>query len=149
MNASHQTTRPQSLSRRTFLKSSGIAAATTAMAASELVQRNASAAASDILRVGLVGCGGRGSGAAAQALSAESHVKLVAMGDAFDDRLKGSLQQLKQQKEIAHKIDVPEERCFVGFDAYRKVIASGIDVILLATPPHFRPIHMKAAVEAG
>ena len=60
-----------------------------------------------------------------------------------------SLETLKKQKKIAEKIDVPEERCFVGFDAYKQVIASGVDVVLLATPPHFRPIHLKAAVDAG
>jgi predicted dehydrogenase len=102
----------------------------------------------ETLRVGLIGCGGRGTGAAAQALAADSNVKLVALGDAFRDRLQGSLATLKKQQEIAGKIDVTDERCFVGFDAYRKVIEHS-DVVLLATPPHFRPIHLQAAIAAG
>jgi predicted dehydrogenase len=103
----------------------------------------------DTLRVGLIGCGGRGTGAAAQALAADPNVKLVALGDAFKDRLQGCLETLKKQQNIARKIDVPEDRCFVGFDAYQQVIASGADVVLLATPPHFRPIHLQAAIDAG
>ena len=107
------------------------------------------AAGSDVLRVGLIGCGGRGSGAAAQALKADSAVKLVAMGDLFADRLESSLTNLQADAEIAPKIDVPRERQFVGFDAYQSVLASDIDVVLLASPPHFRPLHLEAAVAAG
>jgi predicted dehydrogenase len=107
------------------------------------------AAGSDVLRVGLIGCGGRGTGAASQALRADEHVKLVAMGDAFDDRLQTSLATLRKDEKIAGKVDVPPEHCFVGFDAYRQVLAAGVDVVLLCTPPHFRPLHLKAAVEAG
>jgi len=139
----------QALSRRQFIKSSGAAVVTSALAANELIVPNVHPAGSDVLRVGLIGCGGRGTGAAGQALAADPNVKLVAMGDAFMDRLKGSLATLKGEKEIAHKIDVTDERCFAGFDAYKQVIASGVDVVLLATPPHFRPIHLKAAVDAG
>lgn len=102
----------------------------------------------ETLRVGLVGCGGRGTGAAAQALAADTNVKLVAVGDAFKDRLESSLETLKKQEDIASKIDVPADKRFVGFDAYKHVIAMS-DVVLLATPPHFRPIHIKAAVDAG
>src|SRR5687767_8874873 len=134
------------LSRRTFLKSSSAAAISAPFIASSGF---AQVSPGETLRVGLVGCGGRGTGAAAQALAADSNVKLVALGDAFKDRLQGSLETLKKQEEIAKKIDVPEDRCFVGFDAYKQVIASGVDVVLLATPPHFRPIHLKAAIEAG
>jgi predicted dehydrogenase len=65
------------------------------------------------------------------------------------DRVQISLSTLKEQKEIAQKIDVPPERCFAGFDAYKSVINSGVDVVLLATPPHFRPLYLKAAVDAG
>ena len=71
------------------------------------------------------------------------------MGDAFEDRLEQSLDTLTQDEAIAAKIDVPPERRFVGFDAYKQVIASGVDVVLLCTPPHFRPLHLEAAVEAG
>jgi predicted dehydrogenase len=130
------------ISRRQFIGSS---AAATALAAVP----NAHAAGSDVLRVGLIGCGGRGTGAASQALRADSAVKLVAMGDAFEDRLGQSLVTLTRDEGIAAKIDVPPERRFVGFDAYKQVIASGVDVVLLCTPPHFRPIHLAAAVEAG
>src|SRR5437763_10132895 len=130
------------ISRRQFLGSS--AAATGLGAVS-----HAFAAGSDVLRVGLIGCGGRGTGAASQALRADPAVKLVAMGDAFEDRLGQSLDTLTKDEPIAAKIDVPPGRRFVGFDAYRQVIASGVDVVLLCTPPQFRPIHLAAAVEAG
>jgi predicted dehydrogenase len=130
------------ISRRQFL---GSTAAATAMGAVP----HAHAAGSDVLRVGLIGCGGRGTGAASQALRADSAVKLVAMGDAFEDRLGQSLDTLMRDAEISAKIDVPQGRRFVGFDAYRQVIGSDVDVVLLCTPPHFRPIHLEAAVEAG
>ena len=130
------------ISRRQFIGSS--AAATGLGAVS-----HAFAAGSDVLRVGLIGCGGRGTGAASQALRADPAVKLVAMGDAFEDRLGQSLDTLTKDEQIAAKIDVPPGRRFVGFDAYKQVIASGVDVVLLCTPPHFRPIHLEAAVEAG
>ena len=129
------------ISRRQFIGSSAVA---TTLGAVPHVY----AAGSDVLRVGLIGCGGRGTGAASQALRADPAVKLVAMGDAFEDRLGQSLDTLTKDEEIAAKIDVPPGRRFVGFDAYKQVIA-GVDVVLLCTPPHFRPIHLKAAVEAG
>ena len=131
-------------SRRTFLASSA-----AAVAASSVVLPGAYAAGSDLLRVGLVGCGGRGTGAAKQALRADPNVKLVAMCDAFMDRLEGSLSELKNIKDIASKLDVPAERRFDGFDGYQKLLGSGVDVVLLCTPPGFRPIHLKAAIEAG
>jgi predicted dehydrogenase len=107
------------------------------------------AGGSDMLKVGLVGCGGRGTGAASQALRADSHVKLWAVGDAFQNRLDGCLQHLQRDGAISPKIEVPQERRFVGFDAYQQVINSGVDVVLLCTTPHFRPIHLEAAVRAG
>ena len=110
---------------------------------------NAHAAGSDVLRVGLIGCGGRGTGAAAQALRADSNVKLVAMADAFEDRLEQSLDILQKDEKVAGKLDVKPDHRFVGFDAYREVLDSGVDVVLLCTPPHFRPLHLRAAVEAG
>jgi predicted dehydrogenase len=137
-------------SRRDFLKTSAAAA----LAGGALLGTRAStvgfhAAGGDLLRVGLVGCGGRGTGAASEALGADQNVKLVAMADAFEDRLKTSLESLKKKEAIAAKIDVPPERQFVGFDACKQLIASGVDVILLCTPPQFRPAQLKAAVEAG
>jgi predicted dehydrogenase len=135
--------------RREFLKTSSTHVVAGALASSLLVPRAVHAASDETLRVGLIGCGGRGSGAAVQALTADANVKLVAMGDAFADRLQSSLDNLKKQGEIAAKIDVPTERQFVGFNAYQDVLSSGVDVVLLATPPHFRPMHLKAAVDAG
>jgi predicted dehydrogenase len=102
----------------------------------------------DTLKVGLIGCGNRGTGAAEQALTADKNVKLVAMGDMFKDKLDKSLANL-QKGVVAKKVDVKPDMCFTGFDAYKKVIDSGVDVVLLTTPPGFRPLHLKAAVEAG
>ncbi len=130
-------------SRRDFLKTSTAALVGGALAA------QVHAAGSDVIRIGLIGCGGRGTGAAGQALNADKNVKLVAMADAFADRLEESLATLQRDEAIAGKIDVPAERRFVGFDAYLKLLAAGVDVVLLATPPHFRPLHLKAAIDAG
>jgi predicted dehydrogenase len=118
------------------------------MAGALTVAESAHAAGSDLLRVGLIGCGGRGTGAATQALNADKNVQLYAMADAFEDRLETSLGRLKKDEDIAGKINVAPDRRFVGFDAYQDVIAS-CDVILLCTPPHFRPMYLKAAVAAG
>jgi predicted dehydrogenase len=106
------------------------------------------AGGNDTLRIGLIGCGGRGTGAATQALQAERNLPLVAMGDMFRDKLDSSLATLRRSEAIANKIDVPAERQFVGFDAYNGVLQSGLDVVLLCTPPGFRPLHMQAAVRA-
>lgn len=135
---------PESLaSRRTFLTS----AAGTTLAASVVFPGGVHAAVNDTIKIGLVGCGGRGTGATINAMTVDPQVKLVAMGDAFEDRIQLSLASLKKSK-IAEQVDVKPEDCFVGFDAYQKVIERR-DVVLLCTPPHFRPIHLKAAVEAG
>ena len=137
-------------SRREFLKASTLAAISAGAAARAYsAAAGAPVGGSDLLRVGLIGCGGRGTGAAAQALQADKNVKLVAMADMFEDRLQTSLTSLQKKEEIAQKIDVPKDRQFVGFDAYQGLIAGGVDVVLLATPPHFRPAHLKAAVDAG
>jgi predicted dehydrogenase len=133
-------------SRRQFLESSSLAAAGTLAALA--LPKNAHAAASEELKVGLIGCGGRGSGAASQALRADSKVKLWAMADAFADRLELSLNSLQKIEDVAPKLDVSEERRFVGFDAYKNVI-DACDVVLLCTPPQFRPLHLEAAVAAG
>jgi predicted dehydrogenase len=135
-------------SRREFLKASTGVVLGGALAAQLAIPPNVHAAGSDVLRVGLIGCGGRGTGAAAQALNADKNVKLTAMGDAFEDRLEDSLETLKDDDQISSKIDV-KGRCFTGFNAYKDVIDSGVDVVLLCTPPHFRPLHLKAAIAAG
>ncbi len=132
-------------SRRDFLKKGTAAMVGTAVAAN--LNASVYAAGSDVLRVGLVGCGGRGTGAAVQALTADPNTKLVAMGDAFGDQLDKSLSNLKGQS-IAKQVAVDDDHKFVGFDAYKNVIDS-VDVVLLTTPPHFRPAHLKAVVEAG
>ena len=102
----------------------------------------------EVLKVGLVGCGGRGTGAAAQALRADPNTKLVALADAFPDALQNSLRTLSGTADIADRVDVTPENQFVGFDAYKGVI-DNCDVVLLATSPHFRPLHVEAAVNAG
>jgi predicted dehydrogenase len=139
------TTNRTESSRRDFLKSSALAVAASQLA----VASHAHAAGSDVLKVGLIGCGGRGTGAAAQALNADKNVKLTAMGDAFLDRLESSLASLRKDKAIVEKIDVKDDHKFAGFDAYKQVIDSGVDVVLLTTPPHFRPIHFKYAIDQG
>lgn len=120
-----------------------------ALAAGLDVARFAHAAGSDVVRIGFIGCGNRGSGACKEALSVEGPVKLVAMGDMFPERLENSLKNLSKYDDLRERIDVPDERKFIGFDAYQKVIDAGVDVVLLTTPPHFRPIHFAAAVKAG
>lgn len=121
----------------------------TAVAASNLPALGwhyAFAGGSDRLRVGLIGCGGRGTGAARDCVSAAPGVEIVALGDLFKDRLETCRQNLA---DLGEKFKVSDERCFVGFDAYQRVIESGVDLVILATPPGFRPIHFRAAVEAG
>jgi predicted dehydrogenase len=105
------------------------------------------AAGSDMIKVGLIGCGGRGTGAAEDVLQAAPGVTLVAMGDVFKDHLESSRTRLKEK--YRDKVDVPDDRAFTGFDAYEKVLASDTNYIILATPPGFRPQHLKAAVVAG
>jgi predicted dehydrogenase len=102
---------------------------------------------SDAIKIGLIGCGGRGSGAAANAMNSGRDVRLVAMADIFADRLEGSRQRLKAIKP--EQVAVADDHCFVGFDAYRQLIDSGVDVVLIAAASHFHPWHLKAAVEAG
>ncbi|MGE5294029.1 MAG: Gfo/Idh/MocA family protein [Solirubrobacterales bacterium] len=135
-------------SRRQFLKASSVAALGSAFASPMILTSKASAA-SGTLKVGLVGCGGRGTGAAAQALSTGPDVVLTAMGDAFANRVQGSRAALTAEENFGKRVQVPDNACFVGLDAYQKVIDSGVDVVLLASPPGFRPQHLKAAVEAG
>jgi predicted dehydrogenase len=148
-NSAHSVDRP---SRRDFLKTTSALAAAGALTGSLSIARGAHAAGSDLLRIGLIGCGGRGSGAAVNALGADKNCKLVAMADAFNDRLESSLRHIRAEldEEAAGKVAVTPDLCFVGLDAAEKLIHSGaIDVVILAEPPHFRPAHLKAAVDAG
>lgn len=104
-------------------------------------------AGDDRLRVGLIGCGGRGTGAAIQAAAADPGVRITALGDLFADQLASSCRVLAA--DVPAQFDCPAERRFVGADAYRGVIEAGVDVVLLAAPPHVRPLHVEAAVRAG
>lgn len=135
---------PSPTTRRDFLKSTASAAAAASiLAAAPAVH----ASSSDELKVGLIGCGGRGTGAAVNALRAGSGIKLWAMGDLFMDQVQASRGRLKG--ELADQVDVSDDRCFAGFDNYQKVLDSGVNVVLLASPPGFRPTHIKAAVDKG
>src|SRR5215212_1088486 len=110
-------------SRRTFLKNSTAAALGSALSAPLILGTKSSAASpGDTIKVGLIGCGGRGSGAAKQALNADKNVILTCMGDAFGDRLKSSLASLKADAEVGERVKVSDENCFVGLDAYQKVL---------------------------
>jgi predicted dehydrogenase len=132
--------------RRDFLKTSAIAGAATTLAAVPFVHAQQG---DEVLKIGLIGCGGRGTGAAINALSADPRVRLTAMGDTFRDKVESSLANLRQNNAVAQKIDVPREKQYVGFNSYQQVIDSGVDVVLLCSPPHFRPAHIEAAVRAG
>ena len=138
---------PDPSTRRDFLKTStatvvGGALGTLAAA------RSVHAAGSDVLKVGLVGCGGRGNGAAIQAVQADPHVQLTAMADLFEDRLSRGKSSLGSAG-LGDKFAVDDSQCFVGFDAYQQLLKTDVDVVILATPPHFRPIHLKACIDAG
>ena len=137
-------------SRRDFLKTSSVAALGTASIANFGLNSSVYASGDDTIKVGLIGCGGRGTGAATQALSTNGNVKLTAVGDAFEDAARNVLNGIKGGlKDKADRVQVSPEKIFTGFDAYQKVIDSGVDLVLLATPPGFRPIHFEYAVKAG
>jgi len=134
--------------RRNFIKTTGATLAATTVGlhtgfATPLFQKQKN----DILKVGLIGCGGRGTGAAVQALNADPDIHLTAMGDIFPDKLEKAYESLKAEHPERTKVD--KDHKFIGFDAYQKVINSGVDVVLLAAPPYARPAHLLAAVEAN
>ncbi|HEU4753916.1 MAG TPA: Gfo/Idh/MocA family oxidoreductase [Armatimonadota bacterium] len=135
-----------SLTRREFLKTATAAGSTAALLATT---NYAFAQGSDQIKIGLVGCGGRGTGAAADALQADPGIHLTAMGDVLRPQLERSLATLQKQEGLGSRVQVPEKNQFIGLDAYQRVIDSGVDVVLLCTPPGFRPQHIKAAVAAG
>jgi myo-inositol 2-dehydrogenase/D-chiro-inositol 1-dehydrogenase len=130
--------------RREFLKASALVAGGVMMSGYAWAGVNSSV--DDTIKIALIGCGDRGTGAAFQALSTKFNLKLVAMADAFQDRLDNSYKALSTK--FGDKVDVPKERQFVGFDAYQKAIALA-DVVLLVTPPGFRPMHFEEAVKQG
>jgi len=125
------------VTRRSFLKGTAAAAATAALAG--VATHHLYAAGSDQIKVGLIGCGGRGTGAAADCVGSSPNVVIWAAGDVFKERT----------GKVATWQQIPPERCFGGLDAYAKVIASGVNLVILATPPGFRAMHLKAAIEAG
>ncbi len=136
----------ENYTRRGFVKTSALIAGGILTLG---VEKSAYAAGSDAIKVALIGCGGRGTGAAVQALRSKQNVKLVAMADAFKDRLDESFANI--QKSFGgnkDKVDVPDSQRFVGFDAYKKAIPLA-DVVILATPPGFRPVHFEEAINAG
>jgi len=157
-----------SVSRRRFLKHSSLAAAGTAALAQFPFVVTSHAAPDDPIRIGLIGCGGRGTGAVADALgaatdvnypqagyhtenikanatAASKNVEVIALADVFPDRLTSCRQQLQKLN-----MNVADERCFVGFDAYKKLLGvPEVNYVIMATPPHFRSIHLRAAIEAG
>jgi myo-inositol 2-dehydrogenase/D-chiro-inositol 1-dehydrogenase len=147
------------LSRRSFITKTTLASIGALSAANMISSCNVSgserkqeklpvlldqAPGSKLLRAGLIGCGGRGTGAAINYIDAGPNLEIVALGDVFKDRLDQCRAELKKQKNV----EIPDDKCFIGFDSYEKVIDSGVDVVLLCTPPHFRPAHVEAAVKA-
>jgi predicted dehydrogenase len=132
------------VSRRDFIRTSAAAVSLSAVGG---IIPGLHAAGSDTIRLGLIGCGGQGTRDIASCLRATKGTELVAMGDMFADRIQESLGILR--KEFGAGIKVKPDMCFAGFDAHEKVLASGVDAVLLVAPPHFRPLHFRAAVEAG
>ena len=141
-NARKKNKSSDNFSRRDFMKTTAAVSVATMLGS----QSGAFAQGSDKIKVGLIGCGGRGTGAAKDCLNAHPGVEIVAMGDAFQDRLDSSIDSIK--KDFPDRIKVTPETSFAGFDAYKKVLASDVSLVILATPPHFRPEHLAAAVEA-
>lgn len=132
-------------SRRKFIQYTGAVLGGMALPLGAVNASHSNSA--NVLKVGLIGCGGRGAGAAGQALAADPDTILTAMGDVFSDRLDESYDALLEM--YPNRVKVEKSNKFIGFDAYQKVINSGVDVVLLTTPPAFRPDHMMAAVSAG
>jgi len=143
---------PSTSSRRDFLKKTSTVAATataiTAATPSLTLARSANVAGVNTVKIGLVGCGGRGTGAAIQAMNTQSgNVQLAAMADVFEDR--SNLARKQFEKEHPDKVLAKDSDVHVGLDGYKKVIESDVDLVILATPPGFRPLHFATAIEAG
>ena len=134
-------------SRRDFIREATAAAVGTAAVARFQGLVGAHAAGSDEIRVGLVGCGGRGSGAAGNVLAAAPGVRIVALADAFQDRLTACRERLAEQNPAA--ATVAQDHCFVGLDAYQQLLKTDVNYVILATPPGFRAAHIAAAIAAG
>jgi predicted dehydrogenase len=130
--------------RRDFMKTASVASLAAVVSGTSVLR----AAGTEKIRVGLIGCGGRGTGAAINCVEASRDVVITALGDLFPDMLEGSLKSLRE-KLGKENLAVTPETCFSGFDAYAKVVASDVDLVILAAPPFFRPQHLRAAVAAG
>lgn len=131
------------MDRRDFLKTTAV----SGLSLSTLAARAHAAGTRETIRAGVIGCGGRGTGAARDLVTAGGDVQIVAMGDLFRDRLERSRNALTEA--IGEKLAVTDDTTFTGFDAYTKVLATDVDLVILATPPGFRPLHLRAAIEAG
>src|SRR5580704_1480147 len=134
--------------RRLFLGNAARTVAVGSLAALD-ISRFAYGASGGVIRLGLIGCGGRGTGGARQALATGKDVKLVAMADVLEEKITWSLNQLKRDRLAGGQVDVSTERQFSGFNGYEQLLSSGVDAVILATPPGFRPLHFEAAVKAG
>lgn len=143
MNSQEHTT---TTSRREFLKTSALLTGGTALGQFSIAQC-AHAAGSDVIKIGLIGCGGRGTEAARNALNAGRDIRLVAMADIFEERLQSSLKTLQESKK--DQVQVKDDHCFIGFDAYQKVLAANVDVVLITPASHFIPEMLRASVAAG
>ncbi|MBY0586849.1 Gfo/Idh/MocA family oxidoreductase [bacterium] len=142
-SSANGTTNSAGPSRRIFLKTSALAAAAMQLSSTGSLH----AAGKDEIKVGVVGCGGRGSGATRDSLEADPGVKILAMADVFADRLKSNLDS--QKTRFPDRVDVPAERQFIGFDGYKKLLECDLDYVIFATPPYFRAEQVEAAVQAG
>jgi predicted dehydrogenase len=129
-------------SRRSFLKRAGIATSVLAAGVPKV-----HAASESAIRIGLIGCGGRGTGAAVNAMKADPAVRVVALADLFSESMRNCRKSLSMR--YPQQFVVSDDTCFDGFDGYQDLLASEVDVVLLAAPPHYRPEHLEAAVEAG
>ena len=153
MNIQNSTT--NDATRRDFLKTT--AATVAGLGIVGAMTTPVHAAGDDTLKIALIGCGNRGTGAVTQALRTKGSVKLWALADTFPDRVESCLRHVQremkngneQSKEAPQQIDVPKDRQFVGLDAYRKVMESGVDVVILAGPPGYRPLHFEHAIKSG
>jgi predicted dehydrogenase len=140
---------PSQTSRREFLKTSTAAVGGVIAGPAILGTKSSAASPGDELRIGLIGCGGRGSEAAMNALRGDKNTTLHAIGDIYAEQIESKLGHMTHNEELGKRVKVEDKNRFVGLGAYQAVLDSGVDVVILATPPGFRPQHMKAAVAAG
>ncbi|MDA8744122.1 Gfo/Idh/MocA family oxidoreductase [Rubripirellula amarantea] len=140
----HRSSIKSTPTRRDFVTAAGAVAGVLATGLPKV-----HAASDNVIRVGLIGCGGRGSGAAVNAMAADPSVRIVALADLFPEAVESCRKSMESRSRFADQFKVTDETCFVGFDAYKKLLASDVDVVLLAAPPCYRPDHIEASVEAG